>query len=136
MSKYNEYLIEDLSYSIFNIKKLEICGNYIFEINEVIRKTRNAVEEFLNKNKDVDYLLVYYYPTQKDMENDIPLCYLLLNKDIKHNDLLELKICEKIRWNEEYDGFVKKKRHLFINFFRSLTHRINFLFKIRKIKMR
>lgn len=136
MPKYNECLIEDLSCSTFNIKKLEIYGNHIFEINEVIRKTSNAVKEFLNTNKDVDYLIVYYYPTLKDMKNNLALCYLVLNKDIKNIDLSD-KICKNIRWNEEYDsfdGFVKKKHHPIIRLLRKLIRCINFLYKMRGIK--
>ena len=134
MSKYNEYLIEDLSYSIFNIKKLEIYGHRIFEINEVIRKTSNAVKEFLSINKDVDYLVVYYYPTWKDLESNIALCYLVLNENI---DLSDNTICENIRWNEEYnsfDGFLKKSHHSIIGLSRKLIRCMDFLYKIRRIK--
>ena len=137
MPKYNEYLIEDLSCSTFNIKKLEIYGNRIFEINEVIRKTSNAVKEFLNTNKDVDYLIVYYYPTLEDMKNNLALCYLVLNKDIKNIDLSNNKICKNIRWNEEYDsfdGFVKKNYHPIIGLLKKLIQYLNFFYKIRKIK--
>ena len=73
--KCSEYTIDDTSYSkpysIFNIKKLKIYGNYIFEKNEIIRIVKNAVTKFINTNKDVDYLIVYYYPSYKDMNNAI-----------------------------------------------------------------
>jgi len=137
MSKYNEYLIEDLSYSIFNIKKLEIYGHRIFEINEVIKKTNNAVKEFLSITKDVDYLIVYYYPTWKDLESNMALCHLVLTENIKNIDLSDNKICENIRWNKEYDsfdGFVKEKHHPIIRSLRKLIRCMDFLYKIRRIK--
>lgn len=112
MLKYNEYLIEDMSYSIFNIKKVEIYGHYISEKDEVIRKTKNAVKEFLNTNTDVDYLVAYYYPTREDINNNVALCYLKLDEDIKNMDLTDEEFYKKIMWNEYYDFFsdaVKEK---------------------------
>ena len=66
---------------------------------------KNAVKEFLNTNKDVDYLVAYYYPMYKDMNNNVALCYLKLDKDIKNMDLVDEEFCKKLLWNEYYDFF-------------------------------
>lgn len=106
----NEYSIQDISFSNFNIKKIEIYGNYIFEKNEVIKKIKNAVEEFLNSNKDVDYLIAYYYPTYEDMNNNLALCCLILNEDIKDMNLTHDNVYQKVIWNEYYDFFSASKK--------------------------
>ena len=107
MSKYNQCLMEDISYSNLNIKKLEIYGDYIFEKNKIIKNMKNAIKEFLNSNKDVDYLVAYYYPTQEDRENNVALCYLKLNEAVKNMDLTDEEFCKQLLWNEYYDFFSK-----------------------------
>ena len=109
MPKYNECFIEDLSHSNIDIKKLGICGNYIFEKNEIIRKMRGSVKEFLNSNKEVDSLLIYYYPTHEDMNNNTALCYLKLDEDVNNRHLTDEKICQKLLWNESYDFLTDSK---------------------------
>lgn len=109
MSKHNEYLIEDLSYSNIDVKKLGIYGNCIFNKNEIIRKMRGSVKEFLNSNKEVDYLLIYYYPTHEDMNSNTALCYLKLDEDINKKSLTDEKICQKLLWNESYDFLTDSK---------------------------
>jgi len=115
--KCNGYSIKDISYSNLDIKKLEIYGNYVFEKNEIIRKIKNAVKEFLNSNKDVDYLITYYYPTYEDMNNNIALCknasyYNILNEANKmlqavekaYFILYELSITVNYRSSSELNG--------------------------------
>jgi hypothetical protein len=121
MSKYNEYFIEDLSYSNFDIKKLGIYGGYIFDKNEIIKKMRSAIKEFLTSNKDVDYLVAYYYPTYEDMNNNIALCYLKLNRDIKNIDLTDEKFYQKILWNEYYDILSDSKKVKILSYYNLLN---------------
>jgi len=112
MLSYGEYLIEDKSFSIFNIKVLKICGKTEFNEKEVIKKIRNVVREFLNKNKDVDYLITYYFSTYGDMENNAALCFLVFDEDIKNIDLSDKEIYRRLQWNEDYGFFsdvVKEK---------------------------
>jgi len=110
--KCDECTIQDISCSNFNIKKLEIYGNYVFEKKEIIIKIKNAVKEFLISNKDVDYLVAYYYPTYEDMNNNLALCCLILNKDIKNMDLTSENFCQKLIWNEYYDFFSASKKEI------------------------
>lgn len=116
MLKCNEYTIQDISCSDFNIKKLEIYGNYIFEKNEIIKKIKNAVKEFLNSNKDIDYLVAYYYPTYEDMNNNLALCCLILNRDIKNIDLTYENVYQKLIWNEYYDFFSASKKAIKVSY--------------------
>jgi hypothetical protein len=110
-----------MSYSNFNIKKLEIYGNHVFEKNEIIRKIKNTVKEFLNSNKDIDYLVAYYYPTYKDMNNNIALCCLILDKDIKNIDLTYENFCQKLLWNEYYDFFSVSKKTKDVSYYNILN---------------
>ncbi len=110
MLKFNECFIEDLSHSNFDIKKLRICGDYIFDKNEIIRKVRGAVKEYLTSNNGVDYLVAYYYPTHEDMNNNIALCYLKLVGDIKNMGLIDKKFCQKLLWNEYYEFLSDSKK--------------------------
>ncbi len=112
MLKCNEYTVKDISISCsdFDIKKLEIYGDYIFEKNEIVKKIKNAVEEFLNYNKDVDYLVAYYYPTYDDMKNNLALCCIILSQNIKNINLTYENIHQKLIWNEYYDFFSASKK--------------------------
>ena len=121
MLKCNEYSIKDISYSNLDIKKLEVYGNYVFEKNEIIRKIKNAVKEFLNSNTDVDYLVTYYYPTYEDMNNNIALCSLIVDKDIKNMDLADEKFCQKLLWNEYYDFFSASKKEKDVSYYNILN---------------
>jgi len=105
MTSYSEYLVEDRSYSIFNMKILKICGKLELNEKEIIKKIRNALKEFLNKNKYVDYLIVYYFPTHEDMENNAVLCFLVFDENIKNIDLSDKEIFKKLQWNEDYGFF-------------------------------
>ena len=107
---HNEYTVKNISCSDFNIKKIEIYGNYIFEKNEIIKKIKNVVKEFLDSNKDVDYLIAYYYPTYEDMNNNLALCSLILNRDKKNVDLTYENVYQKIIWNEYYEFFSASKK--------------------------
>jgi len=105
MTSYSEYLVEDRSYSIFNMKILKICGKLELNEKEIIKKIRNALKEFLSKSKDVDYLIVYYFPTHEDMENNAVLCFLVFDENIKDIDLSDEGIFKKLEWNEDYGFF-------------------------------
>lgn len=112
MSKYNEYLVDSISHTCLNMNILKIASNFELNKNNIIRMTGHAVRDFLNKNKNVDYLIAYYYPTQEDLENNIAICYLKLAENIKNIDLSDKEIYKKLRWNEDYgffSGIVKKK---------------------------
>ena len=106
MPKYNEYLVEDISSSITNMKVLKIYGNLEFNESDIIRKVSNALRDFLNKNKNVDYLIAYYFPSHEDMDNNASLCFIILNEDIKTIDLSDFEeTSKKLRWNEDYGFF-------------------------------
>jgi len=106
MSKYNEYVVEDLYDSVASVKVIKICGHLEFNKYEIIKKISNAVREFLNKNGDADYLIVYYFPTHEDMENNAALCFLALDADTKNIDLSDFEeIAKKLVWNEDYGFF-------------------------------
>ena len=104
MLKFNEYFIEDLTCSNLGIKKLRICGDFIFDKNEVIRTMRRTVKEFLASDKNVDYLVAYYYPTPEDMNNNTALCYLKLDGDIKNIDFSTPFRCAR---NDSKSAFIK-----------------------------
>jgi hypothetical protein len=94
------------------MKILKIFGKLELNEKEIIKKIRNALKDFLNKNKDVDYLITYYFPTYEDMENNATLCFLLFDEDIKNIDLSDKEIYRRLQWNEDYGFFsdvVKEK---------------------------
>jgi len=95
---YSNYIVKDLSYFDFKIKKLEIFGNYEIEKNKVLKITTDTIKKFLKIDKDIDFLIVYYYPTDKNMENHEALCSLFLNKEFFEDNLIDLKILKKIQW--------------------------------------
>lgn len=107
MLTYNDCLVEDIYNSFSNIKVLKIIGHLEYNENEVIKKIYIKIREFLNINKDMDYLIIYYFPTQKDMENDAALCFLdLKDEEIRNFDVLNpLVLSGKVRWNEDYGVF-------------------------------
>ncbi len=107
MSQHNEYLVEDVYNSYSNIKVLKIIGHLEFNENEIVKKIHTAIREVLNKNQDVDYLIVYYFPTQNDKEKNAALCFLdLIDEDVKNFHVsTPLSLSKRIRWNEDYGFF-------------------------------
>jgi len=106
MMSGEEFLVEDIYSSVATMKVLKVCGDMEFNEYDIVRKIRNTIKEFLNKNKDVDYLIVYYFPTPEDMENYAALCFLILDENTKNIDVSNIEvIAKKLRWNADYGFF-------------------------------
>ena len=106
MQHYNEYFVEDIYHSITNIKVVKICGKLEFYKDEIIRRISNVLQDFFLHYKDVDYLIVYYFPSQEDMDNNAALCFLHLERGEKNINIYDSReILKCIRWNEDYSLF-------------------------------
>lgn len=110
--KFSEYKIQNIPSSNLNIKKLEISGDYIFEKNEIVKRIKSTVENFLISNKDVDYLIVYYYPKYEDATNHLALCSFILNRNVETIDLTYENIYKNLIWNEYYDFLNDSKKEV------------------------
>ena len=115
MGRSKEYVIKEISRSISTIKVLKIYGHLDFNQTIIMKKIGHGLQEVLANNNDVDYLIVYFFPSREDMNNDAAVCFLeLINNDVKKaNSFNDRELSQQIRWNEDYGFFsdvVKEKK--------------------------
>ena len=105
MTQQTDYIVKEIFSSVANMKVLKIYGNLEFNEHAIIHKIWNVTQDFLVKNKDVDYLIVYYFPSYEDMENNAALCFFTLEENIDVS-VVNIETIEKnLRWNEDYGFF-------------------------------
>jgi hypothetical protein len=108
MSEY-KYKIEDFSFANYNRKAIKVYDSAETKKEGVSQIIHDAVNDFLSKNKDIDYFGLYYYPTYEDYEHAIQLCYFLeINKKVKEIDFKNIEeINKRLVWNKDFKFFSK-----------------------------
>ena len=96
-------------------------GSYLIVEDTNLTGPMEAVKEFLNSNRGVDFLIAYYYPTYEDMNNNIALCSLILSKDIKNLNITNENFDQEILWNEYYDFLSDSKKAKILSYYNLLN---------------